>query len=60
MLDIIETGKNAISNYPQETPPGIGNRDRVDHLPVVTVDAKPRWSTRSFMLPSIVTHTVAE
>ncbi|ARC39841.1 hypothetical protein A6J81_03395 [Citrobacter braakii] len=60
MLDLIETGKNAMSKYPHETPPSIGNIDRVVHLPVVTVDAKPRWSTRSSMLPSIVTHTVAE
>ncbi|HCA7456156.1 TPA: hypothetical protein MX372_000863 [Enterobacter roggenkampii] len=60
MLDFIEIGKNAISKYPHETPSGIGNRDRVDHLTVVTVDAKPHWSTRSFMLRSIVTHTVAE
>ncbi|WP_155858049.1 hypothetical protein [Enterobacter sp. MGH 24] len=29
MLDFIEIGKNAISKYPHETPPGIGNRDRV-------------------------------
>lgn len=60
MLDLIETGKNAISKYPHETPLGIGNIDRVDRLPGMTVDASPSWSSHTSMLPSFEIHTVAE